>query len=481
MNQGRRQLLATAGSTLLVALTTGTRWSTQAAAVTDHAPVIEIPPIPKLEDWEKLDGSIRSWWDSDITQASENEVRAGTQNGPILFLPFQYVRIYTEHGQYQEMFPFDTAFMNYALLAHQRFDRARDHIRNYLFQIERYGYMPNANHPRGLTRSQPPFIPTTIWLYYPATRNRDLLYQAYPLLKREYLHYWNASHHQTPIGLATCRDLGDPSISPALAAEAETGMDWMPIYDGDVRRCAPLALNCLLVRYARVLAMMAKEIGLPSEARRFAERADKRTALIRQYCWNENAGLFFEYDFVAGRQLPYISECAWWTMWAGVASRRQAERLAGNLHLLEERYGLSVTDKAYPDPHPATAYLLQDGDGKQSILDFVSSEAPDFIGGRGPLMWMYPAGWATTQIICCAGLDAYGYSHAANRISGRFLSVVIEQYQKTGQLWEKYNVVDGALVLPNSRYGNIPYHSFTAAAVVLLGRRFFQSQTLRLL
>jgi len=237
------------------------------------------------------------------------------------------------------MFPFDTAFMNYALLAHERFDCVHDHIRNYLFQVERYGYMPNANHPRGLTRSQPPFIPTTIWLYYLATRERDLLYQAYPLLKREYLNYWNAVHHQTPIGLATCRDLGDPSLSPELAAEAETGMDWMPIYDGDIRRCAALGLNCLLVRYARVLAMMAKEIGLQAEASTFAKDAEERASLIRKYCWNENVGLFLEFDFVANRQLPYVSECAFWTMWAGVATRKQAIRLVGHLHLLEQRYG----------------------------------------------------------------------------------------------------------------------------------------------
>jgi alpha,alpha-trehalase len=94
-------------------------------------------------------------------------------------------------------------------------------------------------------------------------------------------------------------------------------------------------------------------------------------------------------------------------------------------------------------------------------------------------MWMYPAGWASTQLMVVEGLDAYGFAEAAQRISSRFLSLLLEQYRKTGQLWEKYNVVDGSLVLPNSRYGNIPYHSFTAAAVVLLGRRAFENRRLR--
>jgi alpha,alpha-trehalase len=105
-------------------------------------------------------------------------------------------------------------------------------------------------------------------------------------------------------------------------------MDWMPVYDGDVRRCAPLGLNCLLVRYARVLAMMAKEIRLHPDASRFAKDAAERASLIRKYCWNETIGLFCEFDFLAARQLPYVSECAFWTMWAGVATRKQAVRLS---------------------------------------------------------------------------------------------------------------------------------------------------------
>jgi hypothetical protein len=31
----------------------------------------------------------------------------------------------------------------------------------------------------------------------------------------------------------------------------------------------------------------------------------------------------------------------------------------------------------------------------------------------------------------------------------------MQQYARTGHLWEKYNVVDGSLVLPNARCGNI--------------------------
>jgi alpha,alpha-trehalase len=440
----------------------------------------ELPGDPDRQEWQKLDTTIRGWWDEDTIHATEKEIRADS-SGQLLFLPAPYLRISVgAAGTYQAQFPFDTAFMNYALFAHGRTDLVRSHILNHIFLIKRYGYCPNANYSWLLTRSQSSFVPSTIWRYYTATRDLDLLYMAYPLLKQEYRQYWNASHHQTPIGLATCRDLGDPSLSPILASEAETSLDWMPVYNGDIRRCAPLSLNCALVSYARALALISKEVGRDEEAREFAKDADKRTALVQKYCWSEELGLFLEYDYVAGEQLPYISECAYWTLWSGVATRKQAARLVANLHLLEQPYGLACTDRAYPDPHSDETYLLKNMPyARLQDMPPQQDSPPEYLGGRGPLMWMYPAGWASTQLLVAGGLDAYGYGSDASRIATRYLSLLLMQYKKTGQLWEKYNVVDGSLVLPNSRYGNIPYHSFTAAAVVLFGRRVFEGQPLR--
>jgi alpha,alpha-trehalase len=94
---------------------------------------------------------------------------------------------------------------------------------------------------------------------------------------------------------------------------------------------------------------------------------------------------------------------------------------------------------------------------------------------------MYPAGWPSSHLIAVEGLDAYGFRTEAERIGGRFLGVIVEQYDKTGKLWEKYNVVDGGITLPNSRYGTVPYVGWTAAAVVLLGRRLFEGTSLSVL
>src|SRR5262249_3463520 len=151
------------------------------------------------------DALVRTWWDEDLFQATEETIRQD-QSKVVLFLPFPYLRISPgPKGAYQWQGPYDPAFMNYALLAHERRDVVRNQILNHLFQIERYGYMPNGNDVGVVTRSQLPFVPPTIWRYYRATDDVDFLYQAYPLLKREYQQYWNGPAQQTPIGLSTCR------------------------------------------------------------------------------------------------------------------------------------------------------------------------------------------------------------------------------------------------------------------------------------
>jgi alpha,alpha-trehalase len=436
---------------------------------------------PDEEHWRDLDKAVRRWWDDDTVNANEAALRS-PENAALLFLPFPYLRI---SKTYTAQFPVDTAFTNYALFDHQRLDLVRDQLLNYLFLIERYGFVPNANLQSLLTRSQTPFfVPPTLWRYYSVTKDRDFLELAYPLLKREYEGYWKAPHHQTPIGLATNRDLNTSGkgLSPELASEAEV-LDFVPVFGGDVRRCVPVATNVGLVSNARVLALLAKELGREKESQVYTREAELRTELISKYCWNEARGLFLEYDYVAQRQLPYASEFAYWTLWGGVATRQQAARLLGNLHLLEQPYGLSVTDRDYPDPHSEAAYEIKGSAKYRRLQDLppMKDAPPEYIGGKNPMMWMYPAGWATTQIIVTAGLDRYGYGNASRDIAGRYLRVLIDQYQKTGQLWEKYNVVDGSLILPNARYGNIPYHSFTAAAVVVLGRRYFEGKKLQII
>jgi alpha,alpha-trehalase len=462
----RREVLVCAASAVMAA--------DKLLAAPDAKAVKDLSALKLNEQWTKLDTQIQRQWASYISSATEEAIRKDT-SGQLLFLPFPYVSPTAPGSVYRFMFAWDTDFVSRALIAQGMPDQARNHLLNYFVMIDRFGHMPNANSADSTTRSQTPLVADTTWRYYQVTRDRDFLFEAYPRLKRNYKEYWTASHHQTPIGLATNRDLGDPNLAPRLAAEAETGLDWTPIYGGDVRRCVPLITNCALVRYADRLAKIAGEIGQAQEAKAFAEDATQRAALIRQYCWSEQAGFFLEYDFVKAKQLPCLSDSALWALWAGVATAAQGEQLIRNLARIEQPFGLACTDKAYPVPPPEADY----GGTCRMAPDGTDASHPGAaIGGEGPLQWMYPAGWAPSHVVAVEGLDSYGYRSEATRIAGKFLALMMRQHDRTGHLWEKYNVVAGSLEVPNARCGNIWMHGWTAAAVSLLGRRVFHDQSL---
>src|SRR5579859_1575528 len=98
-------------------------------------------PVVAEADWRALDNELRGWWDTHLTRADEDAIRADTEK-TLMFLPEPYVRIAESNGSYREMFPDDANYFNMALLAHDRPDLLRGHFRNYIFSIERFGYAP---------------------------------------------------------------------------------------------------------------------------------------------------------------------------------------------------------------------------------------------------------------------------------------------------------------------------------------------------
>ena len=59
-------------------------------------------------------------------------------------------------------------------------------------------------------------------------------------------------------------------------------------------------------------------------------RADWRKEIIDRYCWNEQKGMYFDYDTVAQKQSLYESATTLWPLWAGCASEEQAWKLVSH-------------------------------------------------------------------------------------------------------------------------------------------------------
>ncbi|MDO1527723.1 trehalase family glycosidase [Fulvimonas sp. R45] len=449
-------------------------------------PVVWLPhelPLPaQLEragkacgvDVRRLPRAIRQIGDVDATKLPAQG---------LLYLPHPYV---VPGGFFNEMYGWDSYFIELGLLADHREALARDMVDNALFEVAHYGGVLNANRSYFLSRSQPPFLTAMIaaLLDDPASfRNDDArhawLARAYPLAVRNHDVWTRPEHRAGDTGLARYFDYGhgpvlemrdagyyqgvirwllahrdeDPgdlvrapqhpgateaarlkATSCDVAASKVCADAWLGGYRlaadyylgdramresgfdvnfhfgpfaGSTHHYAPVGLNSLLYRYERDLHDFAAALGKRDDAARWAQAAAARKAAIDRYLWQPAKGLYMDYDFVARKPSddPYLT--TFYPLWAGAASAAQARALQGRLPLFERRGGLAMST------HVTGA------------------------------QWDAPYGWAPTNWLAIAGLDAYGFHADARRLAGKFTGTVDRSFAGDGTIREKYNVALG--------------------------------------
>lgn len=417
----------------------------------------------------------------------------------LLYLPNPYV---VPGGRFNEMYGWDSYFILLGLEADHREALAKDIVDNFVFEVEHYGAVLNANRTYYLTRSQPPFLTSMIRIVYedpasfPATtagriEATNWLEQAYAEAQKDYSTWTRPEHLAGRTGLARYFDYGSgpvpemadastyypdvirslvehPSIAGAMflvkssehpdVAEAarlkQTSCDvhasvvcmhaWFggnrlsrDFYEGDramresgfdtsdrfgpfsgaTHHYAPVCLNSLLYRYERDLAHMAHLLGFLQDARKWDRRANARLAAMQRYLWRPKEGAFADYDFTRAKVSSYAFITSLYPLWAGVATREEANSMEAKLSIFERPGGLS------------TSYT------------------------NTGLQWDEPYGWAPTNWIAAAGLDAMGFHADAARIARHFNATVDAGFAADGTIREKYNIVTGnARVMVSTGY-----------------------------
>lgn len=178
-------------------------------------------------------------------------------------------------------------------------------------------------------------------------------------------------------------------------------------FDGSTQHDAPVCLNSLLYRYERDLQHFALLLGKGQDAARWSKRAQMRNAAIHRYLWRPQQGVFADYDFVKHKSSDYAYISSLYPLWAGVASREEAQKVVAKLNLFERPGGLSMSN---------------------------------FDSG---MQWDEPFGWAPTNWMSVAGLVADGYFEDANRLAKKWDATVDQGFANDGTIREKYNVVSG--------------------------------------
>jgi alpha,alpha-trehalase len=403
----------------------------------------------------------------------------------VLFLPNPYV---VPGGQFNEMYGWDSYFIIRGLLRENRIALAKGMVENFFFEIEYYGAVLNANRTYYLTRSQPPFLTSMILAVYNAEKSAgkvDLawLERAYRFAVTDYEEWNQPPHLAGNTGLSRYYDhgegpvpeiMGDPKdyyrgvaqyffvhdggdesylinidknhavsshvghvlevseCDPAskgaqnpkcailhpvsLTANyyqgdrsmRESGFDvsfrFGP-FSADTHHYAPVCLNSLLYKSAKDLEKMSLLLGKHEDTEKWRLQATRRREQIHKYMWDESRGFFFDYNFATKKRSTYEYATTFYPLWSGLATKEQAKGVAANLALFEQAGGLAMS---------------RHSTGAQ---------------------WDFPYGWAPIHLLAVEGLANYGYKADADRIAFKFVDMVLQDFERRKDIFEKYDVV----------------------------------------
>ena len=115
--------------------------------------------------------------------------------------------------------------------------------------------------------------------------------------------------------------------------------------------------------------------------------------------------MYFDYDYMAGKQSTYDYLTTFYPLWAGAADAQQAKAVEANLKLFEKAGGTAMS-------------TYESG-----------------------VQWDLPYGWAPVTWITVDGLAKSGDMKDAVRISQKFMAMVKQNYECDRTIREKYDVM----------------------------------------
>ena len=235
----------------------------------------------------------------------------------IIGLPYPYSVPCPSH--FQEMYYWDTYFLNFGLLATDNFQQAKNNVDNFLFLVDKYGFVPNANRTYYLSRSQPPFLSLMVKEIYNRTKDTAWLRNATNMLIKEHS-YW-MTQRITPIGLnqygaevpadtiekrfnifqrradmdASAYD--KKMIANTVFAHAESGWDCTPRFEYDALSYIPVDLNSLLYALEENIYKFSTILGDTPNVEKFVKLSNNRRQLMDKYLWCEEQGAYLDYNY----------------------------------------------------------------------------------------------------------------------------------------------------------------------------------------
>ncbi|MBI2817121.1 MAG: trehalase [Acidobacteria bacterium] len=442
---------------------------------------VEITPPPLLEDLQQRCAIRIEHLPERITRPGEVDLNKIRTHG-LLYLENPYV---VPGGQFNEMYGWDSYFIILGLLRNDRRDLAKGMVDNFLFEIEHYGGMLNANRSYYLSRSQPPLLTSMILEVYEAEKSAgqaDLrwLERAYGFAARDYEHWNEPPHLSAETGLSRYFDHGEGPVPEMMPDYYRTVARFFLFHR---RASQPYLIHLDREHPAAPFVEPVFSVLVcdqkPNEATNANCAPPDRVALTAEFYKGDRSmresgfdvsfrfgpfgAVTHHYAPVCLNSLLYKTEKDLEKISLLIGKREDADKWKTQAlerrkriwkYLWDERRGLFfdynlATRSRSSYEYATTFYPLWAGLASEKQARAVVHNLPLFERPGGVAMslqesgeqWDYPYGWAPIQLFVVEGLRRYGYTAEANRVAYKFVSMVIEDFQSDHTIREKYNVI----------------------------------------
>lgn len=407
----------------------------------------------------------------------------------LLYLPDPYV---VPGGRFNEMYGWDSFFILLGLEADHHEALGKGVVDNFLFEIEHYGGVLNANRTYYLTRSQPPFLTSMIRAVienpasFPATsagraEQRTWLEHAFTMAQKDYSTWTRPEHKAGTTGLARYFDYGNGPV-PEMADDATYYIDvlkWLvahpheggnafllkgPEHPDEAEAARLKQTSCDV--HSSVVCLRAwfggyrltKDFYVGDRAMRESgfdpsfrfEPFDGATHHYAPVCLNS---LLYRYE----RDMQHLALLLGKPNEAQKWQRHSMARLAAmHRNLWHAKEGVFAdfdfvrhksSDYAYISSlYPLWAGVATREEAKQMVAKLDLFERPGGLSmsnTNSGMQWDEPFGWAPANWIAVAGLDAEGFRSDAQRLAHKWDATVDAGFAQDGTIREKYNVVSG--------------------------------------
>jgi len=364
----------------------------------------------------------------------------------IIGLPFPYYSPSPgKDAMFSELYYWDCFFTNrYGLLTTGKEDdltMAKNQVDNFIYLVNRFGYVPNANRFSMLNRSQPPFLSLMVKDVFERIGDVNWLGTAVVVLEKEYQFWMQNRLDSFTLGVepsavdANIYKLDTLKQAAHWLAEAESGWDFTPRFSGRCEDFFPVDLNAILADYeknlhwfySQLLVFETNEIEKERMIQRISglEKAiARREQAMKMLLWNKEKGVYCDFDKQRGMQSTRLTAASFFPVWLGMGITNRKSFRSKNNSKIDNKSAESLLR------------LLKD----DCLMPLEKLEVFNY-----QTQWNYGNVWPPFQAIAVESIRTYfpeQYSFWASVISKSYCKKVELEFNRTGQLKEKYGIKD---------------------------------------